>query len=105
MLCYPIYTEVNTSIRGGAADFGRFVGLGWVFWFLLEKSDGIMVVYQFSRIRGLELSQKDGTQFWNEKTISKPHILQTMKEETIALLHIKSLLLLSSLETKFFFKI
>lgn len=29
MLCYPIYTEViNTSIRGEAADFGGFVGLG-----------------------------------------------------------------------------
>lgn len=99
MLCYPIYTEViNTSIREEAADFAGVVGLGFLF--LLEKSDGIMVVYEFSRIKDLVLLQKDGTQFRNEKTISKPHIPQAMKEETIAIPHTISLLLLSSLETK-----
>lgn len=59
MLCYPIYTEViNTNIRGEAAGCGGSVGLGWVFLFSLEKSDGIMVVYKFSRIRGLVLLQQ-----------------------------------------------
>lgn len=76
--------------------------LVWVgdFVFLLEKSDGIMVVYKFSRIRGPVLLQKDGTQFWNEKSISKSHISRAMKEEAMAILHTISLLLFSSLETK-----
>lgn len=76
--------------------------LVWVgdFVFLLEKSDEIMVVYKFSRIRGPVLLQKDGAQFWNEKSISKPHISRAMKEEAMAILHTISLLLFSSLETK-----
>lgn len=105
MLCYPIYTEViNTNIRGEAADFGGFVGLGWVFLFSLEKSDGIMVVYKFSRIRGLVLLQQVQTQLWNEKSISKPHISQAMKEDTIPVLHTISLLLFCSLEKNNFKK-
>lgn len=105
MLCYPICTEViNPNIRGEAADFSGFVGLGWVFLFSLEKSDGIMVVYKFSRIRVLVLLQQVQTQLWNEKSISKPHISRAMKEDTIPILHTISLLLFSSLETNNFKK-
>lgn len=52
-----------------------------------KKGMGLWQFINCSRIGGLVLLQKDQTQFWNEKSISKPHILLALNEETIAILY------------------
>lgn len=47
-----------------------------------------MKVYKLLKNQGsCTVAKKDQTQFWNEKSISKPHILLALNEETIAILY------------------
>jgi len=60
---------------------------GYFFYFFFRKSNGILVVYKRLKNQRSCTFWKDQTQFWNEKSISKPHILLTLIEEPIAILY------------------